>query len=409
MWINLAAAAAYFYFNWRYFALVDAAQQRPRYAKLRVVGAFLLNYAMFYLCSLMEWNLLINWGLFFLIQFGETTLYCKRGWRVPLYLSLNGILYGLAVNILCRCAVAIALSKPLSAFDNHVSAYGNLKALPVLLGFLLGGAVLHTMSRPKALERLRTLIAHPEHLSFQLELLAGMFLYLFLNLLLYQSQGNNAFLKLWGVKSVIFSLTGSYLGLRYAIKMCELSDYREKNRAIRQELVQSEQEEAQLTAIAYRDMLTGAYSRPYALNQLERLIRQRERFALCFLDLDDLKGVNDRRGHAEGDRYLVTVARELKHMCRRSRDVLARYGGDEFLLLLPGADVPTVEEELRQVEGRLSELSRGGAVPFPMSLCHGTVDGSGASDAEALLGTADERMYREKKRKADMRGKGALQ
>lgn len=74
------------------------------------------------------------------------------------------------------------------------------------------------------------------------------------------------------------------------------------------------------------------------------------------------------------------------------------------ILLLPETDVATVEERLRQVERKLSELSHSGAVPFPMSLCHGTVDGSGASDAEAVLSAADERMYQEKKRRADMQG-----
>lgn len=409
MWINLAAAAAYFYFNWRYFGLVDAVHRRPRYAKLRIMGAFLLNYAMFFACSMLEWNLLVNWGLFFLAQFAETVLYCKKGWRIPLYLALNGILYGLTVNIFCRCVVAIAMSKPLAAFDNHTMAYGNLKALPVVLGFLLGGAVLHLMSTRKPLDSLRVLIAHPKHLDFQLELLAGMFLYLFLNLLLYQSHGNNAVLKLWGIKSTIFALVGSYLGLRYSLKMCELSDYREQNRTIRQTLVQSEQEEERLSAMAYRDMLTGMFSRQYVLEQLEGLLQRRARFVLCFLDLDDLKGVNDRYGHAEGDRYLVTVARELLCACRQEQDIPARYGGDEFLILFQGAEVSAVEARIRQVERRLSELSRSGAVPFPMSLSHGTVDGSGASDAKALLAAADEKMYREKRDKAVLRGKKAGQ
>ena len=54
MWINLAAATAYFYFNWRYFSLVGAVHRQPRYAKFWIIGAFFLNYAMFYICSTME-------------------------------------------------------------------------------------------------------------------------------------------------------------------------------------------------------------------------------------------------------------------------------------------------------------------------------------------------------------------
>lgn len=399
MWMNLSAAAAYFYFNWRYFALVAAALGRTRLPRVLMAAAFLMNYSLFVICSLLEWNLMVNWALFFLFQLAETALYCKDGWRVPLFFSLSGILYGLTVNIFCRCAVAIVLSQPLAAFDNHVSAYGNLKALPVFQGFLLGGAVLHWMSREKPLQKLKTLIAHPTHLAFQLELMAGMFLYLFLNLLLYQSRTNNVFLKLWGIKSTIFALVGSYLGLRYALKMCELSDYREKNRAIRQELAQSEREERRLQAMAFRDMLTGLYSRQYALDQLARLLELKARFTLCFLDLDDLKGVNDRYGHAEGDRYLSAVARELAQVCRKDLDIPARYGGDEFLVLFPGADVPTVEARMAEVAQRLSDLMCSGAVSFPMSLSHGAVDGGGGESAGALLAAADRKMYQAKERK----------
>ena len=408
MWINLAAAAAYFYFNWRYFALASAVLQQPRMSKRLVLTSFFLNYTLFFVCSMLEWTLMVNWGLFFLFQLAETMVSHRDGWRVSLFLSLNGILYGLTVNIFCRCTVAIAMSQPLSAFDNHTMTYGNLKALPVCLGFVLGGAILHMLSLPKPLKKLRTLIAHPKHLDFQLELLAGMFLYLFLNLLLYQSRANNVFLKLWGIKSAIFSMVGAYLGLRYALKMCELSDYREQNRTIRQKLVQSEREEARLSTAAYRDMLTEMYNRQYALDQLERFLQRQVRFTLCFLDLDDLKGVNDRYGHMEGDRYLAIVAHELMRVCRQDWDIPARYGGDEFLILFPGADVPTVEGRLREVQKRLFELSHSSAVPFPMSLSCGTVDGSGAAGAEELLSAADERMYREKKRKTDEQGKEAV-
>lgn len=399
MWINLFAAAGYLYFNWRYFALAAAVLRRPRFPKLLLAVTFVINYTLFYLCSMLEWTLMVNWGLFFLFQFAETALYCRDGWRLPLFLSLNGILHGLTVNIFCRCAVAIAMSQPLTAFDNHISAYGNLKSLPVFLGFVLGGVVLHLLALPKPLNRLRTLIAHPKHLAFQLELMTGMFLYLFLNLLLYQSHANNVFLKLWGIKSSIFSLVGSYLGLRYSLKMCELSDYREQNRTIRQELIHREREERQLRTMAYRDMLTGLYSRQYILDQIDRFIGQRTRFVLCFLDLDDLKSVNDHFGHTEGDRYLTTVARELECACRQDRDILARYGGDEFLLLFPEAELPAVEERMRQVGLRLAELTRGGDFPFPMSFSHGTVESSDSADAETLLASADEKMYQHKKMK----------
>lgn len=394
--ISLIAAAAYYYFNWRYFKLVSVMLAAPRMKKLPVLGAFLLNYGLFYVCSILEFNLLVNWALFFVLLLVETLLCCKGKWRIALFVSMNGILHGLTVNIFCRCVVSIVTAQPLSAFDNTVNS---LKALPVFLGFLLGGIVFHLMIRPKAQARLQILIDHPSHLAFQLELMGGMFVYLFLNLLLYQSPGNQLLLKLWGIKSCVFSLMGTYLGMRYSLQMCRLSDYRERNRVLRQELVQKEREEQALRSTAYRDPLTGVYNRPYILEQLNALLLRRAPFTLCFLDLDDLKGVNDRCGHNEGDRYLVSVATELELACRKGTDLLARYGGDEFMLLFPEASVAVVEERIRRVDQRLVEKSRGESALFPMSISFGAVDGGLTEEAQTLISAADEKMYRQKQAK----------
>lgn len=390
---------AYFYFNWRYFALAAASLRLPRMAKLPVFGSFLLNFGLFFICSVLELNLICNWAVFFFLLFAETMLYGKCRGRNALLLSLIGTLYGLAMNIFCRCAVAIAIQQPLRAFDNHVSSAGNYKVLPVLLGFLLGGAALHLFAKPAQTRRLQVLFRHPKHLPFQLELMGVMFLYLFLNLLLYQSRGNGMLLKLWGIKSCVFALMGTYLGMRYSLQMCGLSDYREQNRAIQRELVQKEREERALRAIAYRDVLTGAYNRPYALETMARLLEQQSPFTLCFMDLDHLKEVNDRHGHAAGDRYLVTAARELMRVCRKERDLLFRYGGDEFLILFADASVSVAEERLQLVNGRLAEMCRRGEVPFSMSVSYGAVDSAAAADAGALIHAADQKMYTRKRNK----------
>ncbi len=404
----LIVAMAYFYFNYRYFALVSAMLQRPHVPKCFVVGTFLMNYALFIICSICGLNLLLNWAIFFLLLFAESIPYCKTGWRISFFSSLSGILYGLSLNILCYCVVSIVTDKQSSAFNNNISSVENLKYVPVFLGFLLGGAVLSLMTRPNIIRRLRILIDHSEHMDFQLELMGGMFLCLLLNLLLYQSRGGGFLLKLWGIKSCAFSLVGFFLGLRYSLSMCRLSDYRERSQNIQRALVKSEQKEGGLRNIAYRDTLTGIYNRQYALEHLESFIKRHAQFTLCFIDLDDLKGVNDRYGHAAGDSYLMTVAQELAHDFPETSDLLARYGGDEILLIFPGADTSLVEGRICQVDKRLHELSFSEDCPYPMSLSFGVVKSGDAKDAESLLSLADEEMYLRKREKAAQRKKDKI-
>lgn len=106
--------------------------------------------------------------------------------------------------------------------------------------------------------------------------------------------------------------------------------------------------------LAMTDPLTGLYNR-HKLNEtlgaeVERGHRYGRPLSVIMIDLDDLKGINDRFGHPKGDEVLVEVARGIKQQIRRV-DIATRYGGDEFLVLLPEAD----KDEAHQVADRISE------------------------------------------------------
>jgi diguanylate cyclase (GGDEF)-like protein len=146
------------------------------------------------------------------------------------------------------------------------------------------------------------------------------------------------------------------------------------------------------------DSLTGLFNRSYFFTALEREIARGDRsgraFCLVMLDLDDLKGVNDRFGHIAGDQVLRSVADIVRGGVRKI-DTAARYGGDEFVALLPETD-PTggwvVAEKIRQTVAEQGSFDPGptvsvGVVSYP-------ADGR---SADALLVSADRAMYASKR------------
>ena len=142
--------------------------------------------------------------------------------------------------------------------------------------------------------------------------------------------------------------------------------------------------------LAMIDPLTGLYNRRYALPQLAAIaVRAREtgsHFAVMAVDLDRFKLVNDRHGHGAGDQVLVEVSRRLTENLRAS-DLLARFGGEEFLVALPDAGMPlarTVAERLCQaVEERPIRLASGIGLTVTVSIGVAVSDGSGARHATA--------------------------
>ena len=172
-----------------------------------------------------------------------------------------------------------------------------------------------------------------------------------------------------------------------------------KNLLIEQELEERQWEEERLKRQAVLDDLTGCYNRQYAEETLDSLVKQKLDFSLCFLDLDGLKNVNDRYGHEEGDRYLLTAAGEIRRVCRNDNDLLFRYGGDEFLAIFVGADVKTVEKMAETVNHALRSPEMETQFAYPLSLSYGVAESAGFPTWADLVAEADRRMYAQKKRK----------
>jgi diguanylate cyclase (GGDEF)-like protein len=114
------------------------------------------------------------------------------------------------------------------------------------------------------------------------------------------------------------------------------------------------------------------------------------------LDLDGFKMVNDRFGHLEGNRVLHEVAAGLRDACREY-DYVARMGGDEFVVLLPGVRPADVEGKTAQFREVVELVCRGlfreSLLSISIGVAHFMIDGN---DAEQLLAEADRRMYKEK-------------
>lgn len=129
--------------------------------------------------------------------------------------------------------------------------------------------------------------------------------------------------------------------------------------------------------------------------ELNRSLRYGRSFALAYIDLDHFKEVNDLLGHAEGDRLLRTIARELIEALRTS-DVVARLGGDEFAVLLPETPAEGARVAMQKAHERLTERMRLAACPVTFSIGVITYE-SGRANLPALLEQADRVMYSVKK------------
>lgn len=391
----LIFSPAYFYCNWQSFRYVES-QTEQKIGKWKSFGlTFLINYVLFLTCSFLQFHLIVNWAFFAAFLIAEIALLYRCGLGRSFFYGMTCTLVGLSINIFFRALMAIAFQVPASSFDGKNTQNGYLKALPIALAFLLAGLVLQAIQKTAWTERMKVISADSSNLKFLSRLMAAMYCYLFLNLLIYYMPGDDLVFKLWVMKSCVSVLTGYYIAALYAYRMSRLNSYREQNRVAQQEMLARKREEEELHALAYTDPLTGCYNRKFINHKLEELMEKKESFCLCFVDLDGLKGVNDQLGHQMGDSYIIAVAQALETVCRGKSDIICRYGGDEFLLVL-GCGVQAAEDAICAVQRILMGKANSEEYPFSLSISCGVAASGGYSSVKELIVAADAKMYENK-------------
>ena len=167
-------------------------------------------------------------------------------------------------------------------------------------------------------------------------------------------------------------------------------------------ITERKEAERKLYLLARHDSLTGAYNR-HTLRELlvqeeERARRYGHPVGLIMVDVNRFKEINDRFGHQMGDRILQSVAGLLMDEVRTT-DFVVRYGGDEFLIVLPetNGETETVRARIQKAVSRRNQTNE--MVDFPVTLAVGTAhwDPQTGRTIEELLGEADARMYEDKR------------
>lgn len=183
----------------------------------------------------------------------------------------------------------------------------------------------------------------------------------------------------WALQLFIYGLPFSLLGITFAAQIL-FTDIQNRNMD--------------------KDYLTGAFTRQILDSYMQRKIdasTSRKTFSAILLDIDDFKSINDRYGHFEGDVALEKTVRLLRDSVNR-QDFVARYGGDEFCIVLESDDDGTVENTIVRIYDNLADYNQSGNKPYELcfSLGYAVYCRAMGSSAEEFFNFIDRRMYQQK-------------
>jgi two-component system cell cycle response regulator len=147
------------------------------------------------------------------------------------------------------------------------------------------------------------------------------------------------------------------------------------------------QQTADMERIATTDALTGTRNRRYLVDEGQRFLSRGGNGWVVIIDLDHFKRINDSNGHLKGDKVLITLGKLLMH--RFSDALSVRFGGEEFVVIAHGPEIPARAEELRVA---IEELDPAG-IEITVSIGLASVEDHPGNDLNTLLGFADEALY----------------
>ena len=164
--------------------------------------------------------------------------------------------------------------------------------------------------------------------------------------------------------------------------------------SIQMDITELKEKEEKLKYLSYHDGLTGLYNRSYLEEEMQRLNTERQLpISLIMCDINGMKIVNDTYGHEKGDELLNEVAEILQDVTR-DEDIVSRWAGDEFVILLPQTETEVAEQIGTRIE-KACEGAKCGDIPITLGI--GTATKNSINEKfEDVLSKADEKMYKDK-------------
>ncbi len=161
------------------------------------------------------------------------------------------------------------------------------------------------------------------------------------------------------------------------------------------DITEQKKAEEKIWYLSFHDKLTGLYNRAFFEEELKRLNTKRQLpLSIIFCDLNGLKEINDNFGYERGDLLLRKFAEVLKS-CFRNEDVVVRWGGDEFIMVLPNTDEMDVENVTKRIQLRCQQNSKPN---LPMSVAIGSdIKTRESQNIDLVVSNAEERMIANKK------------
>ena len=167
-------------------------------------------------------------------------------------------------------------------------------------------------------------------------------------------------------------------------------------------LLELEESSKELKLLASQDHMTKLYNRRYfadiSVSILDLAKRNNKQFSILMLDIDKFKRINDTYGHHIGDEVIIALANVLKSTNRKS-DIACRFGGEEFLILLPETDIDgayIIGEKLRKLVAELTVKVEDQDIGFTISVGVAQIDLKNENDLEATIQRSDEGLYKAK-------------
>ncbi len=160
--------------------------------------------------------------------------------------------------------------------------------------------------------------------------------------------------------------------------------------------------EEELNQYAFTDTLTGILNRRMGIKKEDLLAESKKghlQFVLCFIDINNLKKINDTYGHNEGDRYILIVCDIIKRNLHKE-DVFFRMGGDEFIIILKDLNKAQAENTWREIQQQFNKCNMNGELSYSIMASHGLFYYHSGMDIALndIIEKADKQMYMEKQR-----------